>query len=64
MSNIGSTASNREEMMGASNMKLLYNIGGAVAGVVLATVAIFGLIAQQGSVTQPQKFSSTISYNQ
>ncbi|WP_446663496.1 hypothetical protein [Flexivirga sp. B27] len=50
--------------MGASNMKLLYNIGGAVAGVVLATVAIFGLIAQQGSVTQPQKFSSTINYNQ
>ncbi|HWC21941.1 MULTISPECIES: hypothetical protein [Flexivirga] len=47
-----------------TNKKLLYNVGGVVAGAVLATVAIFGLIAQQGSVTQPQKFSSTISYNQ
>lgn len=45
-------------------MKLLYNIGGAVVGAVLATVATFGLIAQQNSSTQPQKASSTISYNQ
>ncbi|WP_158607475.1 hypothetical protein [Flexivirga caeni] len=50
--------------MGESNKKVLYNVGGAVVGAVLATVAIFGLIAQQGSVTQPQKFSSTINYNQ
>lgn len=50
--------------MGDSNKKILYNVGGAVIGAVLATVAIFGLIAQQGSVTQPQKFSSTINYNQ
>lgn len=50
--------------MGDSNKKVLFNVGGAVIGAVLATVAIFGLIAQQGSVTQPQKYSSTISYNQ
>ena len=50
--------------MSDSNKKILYNVGGAVIGAVLATVAIFGLIAQQGSVTQPQKFSSTINYNQ
>lgn len=47
-----------------SNKKVFYNVGGALAGAVLAAVAVFGLIAQQGSVTQPQKFSSTISYNQ
>jgi hypothetical protein len=43
---------------------LFIHVGGALAGAVLASGAVFGLIAQQGSVTQPQKFSSTISYNQ
>lgn len=50
--------------MGEANQKMLYNVGGAVIGVVLAGVAIFGLVQQQGSVTQPQKYSSTINYNQ
>lgn len=44
--------------------KLAFNVGGAVIGAVLATVAIFGLIAQQNSVSQPQTYKSTITYDQ
>lgn len=49
--------------MDETNKKLAYNVGGAVIGVLLALIAVFALIAQQGSVTQPQKFNSTISYD-
>lgn len=49
--------------MDETNKKLAYNIGGGVIGVILALVAIFGLVAQQGSVTQPQKYSSNINYD-
>ncbi|NNG41183.1 hypothetical protein HJ588_18135 [Flexivirga sp. ID2601S] len=50
--------------MGEGNKKVAYNVGGAIVGALLAAVAIFGLIAQQGSITQPQKFSQNIDYNQ
>lgn len=45
-------------------MKMAFNIGGAVLGALLATVAVFGLVAQQNSVTQPQTYNSTITYDQ
>lgn len=41
-----------------------FNIGGAVVGALLAAVAIFGLVAQQGSVTQPQTYKAQINYDQ
>lgn len=49
--------------MDETNKKLAYNIGGGVLGIILALLAVFALIAQQGSVTQPQKYSSNISYD-
>ncbi|MBO1766586.1 MULTISPECIES: hypothetical protein [Allobranchiibius] len=49
--------------MDATNKKLAYNIGGGLLGVILALLAIFGLVAQQNSVTQPQKYSPQISYD-
>ena len=49
--------------MDPTNLKLAYNIGGGLLGVVLALLAIFGLVAQQNSVTQPQKYSSQINYD-
>lgn len=48
----------------AAGKQAAYNIGGAVIGVVLALIAIFALVAQQGSVTQPQKYSAQINYDQ
>lgn len=50
--------------MNSSSKKLAYNVGGAIVGALLATVAIFGLINQQSSATQPQKYSQTINYDQ
>ncbi|MBD2760245.1 DUF2613 family protein [Yimella sp. cx-573] len=44
--------------------KAAYNIGGAVVGALLASVAIFGLVQQQGSATQPQKYNAQINYDQ
>ncbi|GAB3584082.1 hypothetical protein [Calidifontibacter terrae] len=41
-----------------------YNVGGAVLGVLLALIAIFALVAQQGGITQPQSYSSQINYDQ
>ncbi len=49
--------------MDTTNKKLAYNIGGGVLGVLLALLAIIGLVAQQGSITQPQKYSSNIKYD-
>ncbi len=50
--------------MGEGGKKAAFNIGGAIVGAVLAAVAVFGLVAQQNSASQPQKYSSTITYDQ
>ncbi|TWE12632.1 DUF2613 family protein [Rudaeicoccus suwonensis] len=44
--------------------KIIYNVGGAIVGALLAAVAIFGLVQQQGSQTQPQTYKGAITYNQ
>ncbi|WP_186526023.1 hypothetical protein [Leekyejoonella antrihumi] len=50
--------------MNQGTTKIAFNIGGALIGAVLACVSIFGLIAQQNSVSQPQTYKSTITYGQ
>ncbi len=45
-------------------MKLGLNVGGAVLGMILAAAAIFGLVQQQGGITQPQTYSPQINYDQ
>lgn len=47
-----------------ASKKAAYNIGGAVIGALLASVAIFGLVQQQGSITQPQTYKAQINYDQ
>lgn len=41
-----------------------WNIGGAIAGALLAAVAIFGLVQQQSSISQPQTYKAQINYDQ
>ena len=41
--------------------KTMYNIGGGIIGVLLAGLAIFGLVQSQGSA-QPQQHPAKISY--
>lgn len=48
--------------MDTTNKKTAYNIGGAIVGVLLAGLSIFGLIHSQQS-SQPQHYKSTISYD-
>ncbi len=50
--------------MSEGGKKAAFNVGGVVIGAVLAAVAVFGLVAQQSSASQPQKYSSTITYDQ
>lgn len=50
--------------MNEGSKKVAFNVGGAIIGAVLACVSVFGLIAQQNSVTQPQTYKSTITYDQ
>lgn len=49
--------------MDATTKKLAYNIGGGLLGIVLALLVTVGLISQQNSVTQPQKYTSQIQYD-
>lgn len=50
--------------MDDATRKLVFNIGGGVAGIVLAVVATFGVIgAANASSSQPQKYTSTINYD-
>ena len=44
--------------------KAAWNIVGAIAGALLAGVAIFGLVQQQSSVSQPQTYKAQINYDQ
>ncbi|MCG8655198.1 MULTISPECIES: DUF2613 family protein [unclassified Yimella] len=44
--------------------KAAWNIVGAIAGALLAAVAIFGLVQQQSSVSQPQTYKAQINYDQ
>ncbi|NHN54953.1 hypothetical protein G9U51_04025 [Calidifontibacter sp. DB0510] len=44
--------------------KTAYNVGAGIIGALLALFAIFGLIAQQGAITQPQTYKAQISYDQ
>lgn len=48
--------------MGASNNKALYNVGGAIVGILLAGLSIFGLVQSQEQ-SQPQKYQQNISYD-
>lgn len=48
--------------MGESSNKTMYNIGGGIVGILLAGLAIFGLISSQGAA-QPQKYHANISYD-
>ena len=48
--------------MGDSGNKTMYNIGGGIVGILLAGLAIFGLVQSQGS-EQPQKYHANISYD-
>ena len=49
--------------MSASTNKAAYNVGGAIVGILLALLAIFGLIQTQGNQEQAQKYQSKISYD-
>ncbi|CAM2832988.1 MULTISPECIES: hypothetical protein [Dermacoccus] len=49
--------------MSASTNKAAYNVGGAIVGILLALLAIFGLIQTQGNQEQSQKYQSKISYD-
>ncbi|MDE9365984.1 hypothetical protein PZ938_10250 [Luteipulveratus sp. YIM 133132] len=49
--------------MGTSGNKTAWNIGGAVVGVLLAGLAIFGLVQSQNSIKQPQTYNNVISYD-
>ncbi|BDZ58200.1 hypothetical protein [Barrientosiimonas endolithica] len=49
--------------MNESGNKTAWNIGGAVVGVLLALLAIFGLVQSQSSIKQPQNYSEVISYD-
>lgn len=37
---------------------------GVLAGMVIAIGAVFGIVFQQSSIAQPQKYSKVISYDQ
>ncbi|WP_156822538.1 hypothetical protein [Demetria terragena] len=43
--------------------KVAWNAGGAIVGIVLAALAVFGLVQSQSSVQQKQTYSETISYD-
>lgn len=50
--------------MDDATRKLAFNVGGGIAGLVLAAVAAFGLVgAANASTSQPQKYTSTINYD-
>ncbi len=49
--------------MDDTNKKIAFNVGGALLGVILASVAIFGLVAVKASATQPQKYTTTSVYD-
>lgn len=49
--------------MADQSKKLVFNVGGAIAGVMLAAVAIFGLV-EQSTASQPQQYSEKINYGQ
>lgn len=51
-------------MTSSGGKKTAYNIGGGIIGAILAAVAIFAMITQQGSQTQPQTYNAKISYDQ
>ncbi|WP_314964125.1 hypothetical protein, partial [Bradyrhizobium cosmicum] len=55
--------SERRFTMSASTNKAAYNVGGAIVGILLALLAIFGLIQTQGNQEQSQKYQSKISYD-
>lgn len=42
----------------------LWILGGTVAGVLIAAGSVFGIVAQQSSIVQPQNYSKVISYDQ
>lgn len=43
--------------------RALWNVGGAVAGVLLAFISILGIVSSQTGVAQPQNFAEVIPYN-
>lgn len=43
--------------------KVAWNVGGAVVGVLLAGLSIFGLIQSQSSIKQPQTYNNVVSYD-
>lgn len=45
-----------------SKNKTLYNVGGGIIGILLAGLAIFGLVQSQSSNNPPQ-YQSKISYD-
>lgn len=48
--------------MSASTNKTAYNVGGAIVGFLLATLAIWGLVESQ-QPNQPQTYNAKISYD-
>lgn len=50
--------------MGSGGSRALWILGGTLGGIVIAAGSVFGIVAQQSSVQQPQKYSKVISYDQ
>lgn len=50
-------------MNNEGSKKAAWNIGGAIAGILLAGLAVVGLIQSQSSIQQPQDYKGTISYD-
>lgn len=50
-------------MVNEGNKKAVWNIGGAIVGILLAGLSVIGLINSQNSVQQPQNYKNTISYD-
>lgn len=46
------------------NENKAWNIGGAIAGIVLGLLSVLGIVASQTSAAQDQPFTSVIAYDE